>query len=355
MRASRLLSIQMLLETRGRMSARALAGLLETSVRTLHRDVDQLAAAGVPIFAERGRAGGFRLLEGWRTTLTGLTPGEAQAVFMSGLAGPAAELGLGGAVESARLKLLSSLPSAWRDDAQRIASRFHLDPIAWYRQSDPVPHLAAVADAVWSERELVLRYESWKATAERVVSPLGLVLKAGAWYLVAAIDGEPRTYRIASIQKASVLERAARRPANFHLAAYWNDSMRRLESGLYTGRATLLATPAGLKTLRGLSRAVANAIAGAPAATRSDGRTEVTIPIESIENTVAQLLGLSPQIEVLQPLALRRALLDRIGEIGLLYGLSLAKKPARIKPAAADHSKCPSRTATRPHHRGAKR
>jgi predicted DNA-binding transcriptional regulator YafY len=319
----------MLLETRGRMSARALAGLLEISVRTLHRDVDQLAAAGVPIFAERGRAGGFRLLEGWKTTLTGLTPGEAQAVFMSGLAGPAAELGLGGDVESARLKLLSSLPSAWRDDAQRITSRFHLDPIAWYRQSDPVPHLATVADAVWSGRELALRYESWKGTAERVVSPLGLVLKAGAWYLVAAIDGQPRTYRIASIQTASSLERAVKRPANFQLAAYWENSTRRLESDLHTGQATLLATPAGLKALCGLSRAVADAIVKTPAAPpRGDGRTKVTIPIETVENTTAQLLGLSPQIEVLQPAALRRALLERLRKIGGLYGLVLAKKPS---------------------------
>jgi predicted DNA-binding transcriptional regulator YafY len=316
----------MLLETRGRMSARTLADLLEISVRTLYRDVDQLAAAGVPIFAERGCAGGFRLMEGWKTTLTGLTPGEAQAVFMSGLTGPAAELGLGEHVESARLKLLSSLPSAWRDDAQRITSRFHLDPIAWYRQSDLVPHLPTVAAAVWSGRELALRYESWKGTAERVVSPLGLVLKAGVWYLVASTDSKPHTYRIASIQSASSLTRAAKRPANFHLAGYWENSMRRLESDLYTGTATLLATPAGLKSLRGLSRAVANAIAHAPAAAQEDGRTEVTIPIETVETTAVQLLGLSTEIEVLQPLALRRALLDRMMKIGNLYGLVLAKR-----------------------------
>jgi predicted DNA-binding transcriptional regulator YafY len=332
MRASRLLSIQMLLETRGPMSARSLAGLMEISVRTLYRDVDQLAAAGVPIIAERGCSGGFRLMDGWKTTLTGLTPGEAQAVFMSGLTGPAAELGLGEHVESARLKLLSSLPSAWRDDAQRITSRFHLDPIAWYHQSDPVPHLAAVAAAVWSGRELALRYESWKGTAERVVSPLGLVLKAGAWYLVAAIDLKPRTYRIASIQTAMALERAAKRPANFQLALYWEHSMRRLESDLYTGTATLRATHAGLKSLCGLSRAVANAIAQAQAALRADGRAdderiEVTIPIEAIEITAVQLLGLSAEIEVLQPPALKRALLDRIAKIAGLYGLVVAREP----------------------------
>jgi predicted DNA-binding transcriptional regulator YafY len=133
MRASRLLSIQMMLETRGRVSARELAEALEVSVRTLHRDIDELTASGVPVYAERGRSGGFQLMPGWKTTLTGLTPSEAQAVFLSGLAGPAADLGLGGDVQSAQLKLLAALPPAWRDDAQRIASRLYLDPVEWYR------------------------------------------------------------------------------------------------------------------------------------------------------------------------------------------------------------------------------
>jgi predicted DNA-binding transcriptional regulator YafY len=327
MRASRLLSIQMLLETRGCMSARALAETLEISVRTLYRDVDQLAAAGVPVYAERGRLGGFRLLEGWKTTLTGLTPAEAQAVFMTGLAGPAADLGLDAHVEGARLKLLSSLPAQWRDDAQRISSRFHLDPVAWYRESEPVPHLPAVAAAVWSGRELSMRYESWTDTAERVVSPLALVLKAGAWYLVAAIKSVPRTYRISNIRTAVALETRAVRPKNFQLAAYWENSIRRFEHELYTGHARLLATPAGLKSLRDLSGAVARALAKAPAAgyknRRADGRMEVTIPIESIAHATGQLLPLSPQVEVLQPPELRRAMIRKLKEIGRLYGLHL--------------------------------
>lgn len=178
MRASRLLSLQMLLETRGTMSARALADALEVSVRTLHRDVDQLSAAGVPIYAERGRHGGFRLMEGWRTSLTGLTPSEAQAVFLSGLAGPAADLGLAHDVQGAQLKLLSALPASWRQQAQRVATRLHLDPIDWYREAEPVPHLATVATAVWDERQLRLRYDSWKKVATRTVEPLGLDRKS---------------------------------------------------------------------------------------------------------------------------------------------------------------------------------
>ncbi|MBV7541476.1 YafY family protein [Acidovorax sp. sic0104] len=331
MRASRLLSLQMLLETQGRMSATALADALEISVRTLYRDVDQLSAAGVPIYAERGRHGGFALLPGWKTTLTGLTPSEAQAVFLSGLPGPAQQLGLGDEVEGARLKLLSALPAAWREDAQRVSTRLHLDPVDWYRESDPTPHLATVAAAVWNGRQISMRYESWADTVQRTVSPLGLVLKAGAWYLVALPaapargEGGPRTYRVSNILAAQALEAAVRRPARFDLPAYWAESIRRFESALYTGEAVLLATPAGLKGLRMLSSAVARAVAvaaAAPASRRQDGRVAVTVPIESVEHACGQFMRLSPQVEVVRPAALRRALVERLRSTARLYGLA---------------------------------
>lgn len=320
MRASRLLSIQMLLQARGRMSACALAQALEVSVRTLHRDVDQLAAAGVPIYADRGRSGGFRLLEGWNTTLTGLTPAEAQAVFLSGLAGPAAQLGLGAQVETAKLKLLAALPAGWRHDAQRISSRFHLDPVDWYREPEPPRHLAAVAAAVWGERQLAIRYESWKATARRVVSPLGLVLKAGIWYLVAAVDEAPRTYRISNVLEVETLGVRARRPRSFELSRYWAESLQRFETELYRGHAVVLATPAGLKGLRHLSSAVAREVAAAPEPRRKDGRVRVRIPIESVEHATQQILRLSPEVEAVQPRALRQSLRARLRQTCRLYG-----------------------------------
>jgi predicted DNA-binding transcriptional regulator YafY len=339
MRASRLLSIQMLLETRGRMSARALAQSLEISERTLYRDVDQLAASGVPIYAERGRAGGFQLMDGWKTTLTGLTPAEAQAVFMTGLAQPAAQLGLGAQVEGARLKLLTALPASWRDDAQRISSRFHLDPVDWYRQSELVPHLSVVAEAVWNQQEIAMRYESWTHRVERVVGPLGLVLKAGIWYLVAAIGSEPRTYRISSIQSVTVQESRVKRPRNFQLGAYWERSIERFENELYTGHARLLATPAGLKSLRHLSSAVARAIDHAPDLQPVEGRIEVTIPIESMRNATAQLLRLSPEIEVVDPPELRRMIVERLLEIGTLYGLHTTSATGKVRRKRSESSR----------------
>src|SRR5918992_3044124 len=157
MRASRLLSILMLLQTRGRMSAEALAEEVEVSVRTIYRDIDQLSAAGVPVYAERGRSGGFRLLDGWRTRLTGLTVAEAQALFLAGLPGPAAALGIGEAMEAGQLKLLASLPADWQRDARRVAARFHLDPVGWYRSEAPPPYLQQVAEAGWSDPALSIR------------------------------------------------------------------------------------------------------------------------------------------------------------------------------------------------------
>jgi predicted DNA-binding transcriptional regulator YafY len=319
MRASRLLTLQMLLETRGRMSARELADMLEVSLRTLYRDVDQLAAAGVPIYSERGRNGGFQLVEGWKTTLTGFTASEAQAVFMAGLAGPAAQLGLGREVSDAQLKLAASLPAQQRGDAQRVAQRFHLDTLDWYREAEPVPHLTTVAAAVWSEKQITIRYESWKEIVRRTVHPLGLVLKAGVWYLVAAREGVARTYRISNIRDIRIEEARATRIKKFDLATYWRESIERFETELYRGRATVLATSEGVKRLRETSAAVAKALQRVPPIRRRDGRVSVEIPIEKIELAAATLLRLAPEVEAIEPKALRAAIAAKLREIAACY------------------------------------
>ena len=308
MQASRLLSILMLLQSRGRMSAFALARALEVSVRTVYRDVDSLSAAGVPVYGDRGRSGGYQLREGWRTQLTGLTTGEARALLMTGLPGPAKALGLGEAAASAHLKLLAALPADWRSDAERVGARFHLDPVDWFRAAAPADHLRVVAEGVWGERRLRMRYESWMAVSDRVVDPLGLVLKGGAWYLVARHRREPRTYRVAAIEKAELLDERFVRPTRFDLAAFWSESTRRFEQGVYRDFATLRVSAAGLARLRSFSPIVAQAADRTAGQPDRRGWRQVTVPIESIDHATREMLQLGAEAVVLEPPALRDAL-----------------------------------------------
>jgi len=320
MQASRLLSVLMLLQARGRMSAQVLAAELEVSVRTIHRDIDQLSAAGVPVFADRGRLGGFQLQDGWRTRLTGLTAPESRALFLSGLAGPAAELGLGEAVASARLKVLATLPPEWQADAQHMSARFHLDAVDWFHSAARTEHLGAVADAVWRERRLHIRYESWNGVRERDVEPLGLVLKAGIWYMAARTGPgvEPRTYRLSNILALTTAEQHFTAPRTFDLAAYWQESTRRFETGVYNGTALLRVSPRGLRLLRQFSTAVAEAAEQSAMKDRR-GWVRVSVPIESVAHAANQFINLGADAEVLAPTALRAELKRTVRKLVALY------------------------------------
>ena len=310
----------MLLQAHGRMSAARLAEETEVSVRTIHRDIEQLSASGVPVVAERGAAGGFKLLEGWRTRLTGLTPIEAQAVFMAGAPAAAAQLGLGEAASSAQLKLLASLPEAWQADAQRVAARFHLDALGWYRTPPRANHLSEVANAVWSDRRLAIRYESWNGVHERHIEPLGLVLKAGEWYVVAASSKGIATYKVANILRVKP-GAAFKRPPRFDLAAHWAQSIQRFEAGLYTATAKLRASELGLKRLRELSDAVAKAVDRTAGKPDKKGWRRVEIPIESVEHASEELTRLGAECEVVLPLELRRNLALVVRALSTLYYL----------------------------------
>jgi predicted DNA-binding transcriptional regulator YafY len=220
-KSSRLLSILLLLQTRGRTTAAQLAAELDVSVRTVYRDIESLTAAGVPLYADAGHSGGYRLIDGYRTRLTGLSAGEAEALFLSGIPGPATELGLGGALAAARLKLRAALPPELRAQADRMRSRFHLDAPGWYAEDDDVPHLRRVADAVWESRVLEVRYRRWKepTDVDRRLEPYGLVLKAGRWYVVAGPG--PRTYRVDQILELTECDERFEAPADFDLAGHW--------------------------------------------------------------------------------------------------------------------------------------
>ncbi|MGH8104989.1 MAG: helix-turn-helix transcriptional regulator [Arenimonas sp.] len=322
MRASRLLSILMLLQTRGRMSAPALAAELEVSQRTILRDIDHLSAAGVPIWSDRGRDGGFQLREGWSTNLTGLTENEAQALFLAGLPTAAAELGLGSASASARLKMLASLPDALRDNAEQVNGRLHFDPIDWFRAAIPTDHLQAIADCVWHQRIAKMQYESWTGSKARTIKPLGLILKAGAWYMAALADEakEPRTYRLSNIQQLTITGNTFRRPKKFDLAEFWKQSTRRFETEIYTGVATLLVTQRGMKRLLELSAAVGEAARKtADPDLNNEGWTKVVVPIESVDFAAGQMLSIGVDVQVLQPAALRNRMKELISTINMFY------------------------------------
>lgn len=325
MQASRLLSILMLLQSRGRLSAQALASELEVSVRTIYRDVDRLSASGVPIWAEQGRTGGFQLREGWRTKLDGLTAPEAQAMFLAGLPGPAADLGLGEALASAQLKLKAALPPEWQDDAQRVGTRFHLDPVDWYRETPAVDHLGPIARAVWQAERISVRYDSWQGEAQRELEPLGLVLKAGTWYVIArsavpsSRNGPPRTYRLQSILELRLTGETFKRPRGFDLAAYWRESTRRFEAELYRGEARLSVSARGLKWLSLLSNAVAQASRRGKPDSERPGWSIVRIPIESTEHAAGQLMRLGAEALVLGPKDLRERLAEQAREMLALY------------------------------------
>jgi predicted DNA-binding transcriptional regulator YafY len=306
--ASRLLSLLMLLQSRGRMSAPALARQLEVSVRTVYRDIDSLSAAGVPVYGDAGRNGGYQLRDGWRTQLTGLTSGEARALFLAGLPGPAKALGMGEAAASAHLKLMAALPGDWQADAERVGSRFHLDPVDWFRDSAPADHLREVAHAVWNEQRLRMRYESWTEVVEREIEPLGLVLKAGAWYVVGRRGRVARTYRLSNMHDVQLLQQHFKRPREFDLAAYWIDATKAFEQGVYRDFATLRASAAGLKRLQGFSQVVAQAVQRTADAPDAAGWVTVTVPIESVDHAAREMLKLGAEAEVIEPRELRARL-----------------------------------------------
>jgi predicted DNA-binding transcriptional regulator YafY len=322
MRASRLVSLLLLLQTRGRMTARELAGELEVSVRTVYRDVESLGTAGVPIYADRGPVGGYQLLDGYRTKLTGLTGDEAGTLFLAGVPGPAAELGLGSVLAAAELKLRASLPGELADRAGRVRERFHLDAPGWFRADEPTPHLSTVADAVWSARMLEVRYRRWKTPREvtRTLDPLGVVLKAGRWYLVASHSERTTAYRVANVLEAEILDRPAARPAEFDLAAFWREWTERYERSVYTATATVRMTAEALRRMAfvfppEMSR-VARESAGPP---DERGWVVTTVPIESLRQGHIELLKLGDEAEVLAPADLRERFAETARGLAATY------------------------------------
>jgi predicted DNA-binding transcriptional regulator YafY len=305
MRASRLVSLLLILQTRGRMTASELAGELEVSVRTVHRDVEALSEAGVPIFAERGPLGGIRLVDGYRTRLTGMTSEEAQALFLSGLPGPAAELGLGTVVAAARLKVLAALPPELRARASRLVERFHLDASGWFQVAEAVPHLATLSDAVWDARRVEIEYERSDRTVTRILEPMGLVIKGGVWYLVARSEDQIRTYRVSRVVAARRLEERFERPGQFDLAAYWTESSAAYERDAPRLEVVVRVRPDRLGRLNDIIGERAAAAAEPLEETDEEGWLRLRLRIDWPLEVPARLLALGSDLEVLEPAELR--------------------------------------------------
>ncbi|GAA1283220.1 transcriptional regulator [Planotetraspora silvatica] len=324
MSADRLLSMLLLLQTRGRMSARRLADELGVSVRTAYRDLDRLQAAGVPLYAEHGRAGGYQLLDGYRTRLTGLSEGEARVLFLAGLPAPAADLGLAAEVTAARVKLLAALPVALREEATRTDAVFHLDAPGWYREVEVTPHLPLLVDSLFGRRAVDVRYRRWREPQEvnRRLRPYGLVLKSGTWYLVAAAQGRTATYRVTQVLDAVLSDERFDRPEGFVLSEYWSSYLDDFHARRYTGTATIRLSPRGHERLAAnVPPEVVRSFDSTATAVDGDDWIEAVIPIESVEHACGELLRLGVDVEVVAPLELRQMMADTVRVLARAYGL----------------------------------
>lgn len=295
------------------MTAADLAQELDVSVRTVYRDVEALSAAGVPLYGDAGHAGGYRLLDGYRTRLTGFTEGEAEALFLAGVPGPAAELGLGPVLAAAQLKVRAALPRELREHADRISGRFHLDAPGWYADADDTPYLPAVADAVWNARVLHVLYRRWREPTDvrRRLEPYGLVLKAGRWYVVAGPG--PRTFRVDQILELTTPGEEFSRPETFDLAVYWAAYQRDFHDRLHRAEAVIRVAPGTLLTGPAAQAMESNGH------TELDGWTRAIVPIESVDQAHDEFLRLGAAIEVLEPAELRDRIARTVAALARLY------------------------------------
>ncbi|MFD7575203.1 helix-turn-helix transcriptional regulator [Streptomyces sp. NPDC059810] len=305
MRAARLIKMVLLLQSRPSMTAAELAAELEVSERTITRDALALSEAGVPVYADRGRAGGYRLVGGYRTRLTGLARGEAEALFLSGLPGALRDMGLEDAASAARLKVSAALLPSLRDAPDSVAQRFLLDAPGWYQEPETPELLPPIAEAVWDDRTVAARYRRGDREVERELAPYGLVLKAGVWYLCARSGTAFRTYRVDRFVSVALTVERFERDEGFDLSAFWAERAAEFARSILRAEIVVRLTEAGARRLPYVTDrgAAEEALAAAVA---EDGGLRVVLPVESEEVAFSQLLTLGPEAEVLAPASLRK-------------------------------------------------
>ena len=323
MRAARLIKMVLLLQSRPSMTAAELARELEVSERTVTRDAQALSEAGVPVYADRGRAGGYRLIGGYRTRLTGLARGEAEALFLSGVPGALREMGLEDAASAARLKVSAALLPSLSDASRTAAQRFHLDAPGWFTEPKSPELLPVVAEAVWDDRRVTARYRGQEREVERDLEPYGLVLKAGVWYVCARVaqGGSFRVYRIDRF--TAVEARADRfvRDEEFDLPGFWAERAEQFARSILRAEVVVRLSPDGVRRLPyAVDPAAAREALAAAGTPDADGWLTLTLPVESEQVAHSQLMGLGPEVEVLAPQSLRARFVDDVARLGRLYG-----------------------------------
>jgi predicted DNA-binding transcriptional regulator YafY len=335
-RASRLLSILLLLQARGRMTADALAAELEVSVRTIYRDVEALHQSGVALYGAAGHDGGYRLVDGFRTRLTGLTRDEAAALWLAGMPGAARALGLSTAAAGAAAKVNAALSDDLRRRADHVQERLHLDPAAWYDDSDSTPFLAQVADAVWRHERVRVTYHRWRAPTEveRTLDPYGLVLKGGRWYVVARGDGgRVGTYRVSQLREVRPVGERFVRPDDFDLAAHWAAYLADFTTRRHRWHATVRLSARGRARLNHVMEpAVVRAVDASAGSPDADDWVEATLPIESLTHAHDAMLRLGAEVEVLAPDELRAMLARTAADLARRYGRAEPAGP-RAEPS----------------------
>jgi predicted DNA-binding transcriptional regulator YafY len=318
MRADRLFSIVLLLQANHQLTSRDLAARLEVSERTIHRDMEALSGAGIPVVAERGIGGGWSLLGDYRTNLTGLNEAEVQSLFLTKPSRLLADLKMEKAAEGALLKLLAALPAIYRRSADRARQRIHVDVAGWSREIESAPLLPVVQDAIWLERKLRFTYQRGGGCepVERIVDPLGLVAKGSVWYLVAAVAEDVRSYRISRMLHAELIDELSTSPANFDLAIYWETTSAALKSNPPNYTATFKVAPDAFSRLRYAGRF---ARVGRAEGTDARGWTKVSVGFDVDEMACEYALSFGAKVEVLDPPSLRDKVIAAAREVVDFY------------------------------------
>lgn len=319
MRADRLISILLLLQNRGKMTTKELAKELEVTERTIHRDMDALSTAGIPIVAERGKMGGWTLLDQYRTNLTGLKYDEMLSLLISPSVQLLSDLGLAKEWHDARQKMVAALPNTFRQGSLDVWNRIHIDTTAWKQPAEKLVSFKIIQEAIWKEKVLHIQYERADGKVVfRMVNPLGLVAKGSTWYLIASSDEKIRNYRASRLLSLMMTEEAFTRPIDFNLEKYWLESTQTFISSLPEYKVEVEASPSIIHRMKFTTRFVQIERIGTPTA---EGWLPVSLRSDTEQEAIAYILGFGDQIRVISPSTLKQAIYQMAKKIVDFYNL----------------------------------